>query len=101
MGVDGYGHQIRHIALIFFAQQTYKEIVACGVGHFQHSLTLADMVHLQVPGKQDRADDDDQHDHPADDHGFRDLQRADLDVLDSQFFHQGFGQIAQFIFPPS
>ena len=96
--VDGYGHQVRHIAPALFAQQTFKEIGACEVGHFQHSLTLADVVHLQVSGKQDRADGDDGQDHPADDHGFRDLQRADLDIFDGQLFHQCFGQIIQLFF---
>ena len=56
------------------------------------------MVHLQVSGKQDRADGDDGQDHPADDHGFRDLQRADLDVFNGQLFHQCFGQIIQLFF---
>lgn len=96
--VDGHGHQVRHIAPALFAQQTFKEIGACEVGHFQHGLTLADVVHLQVSGKQDRADGDDGQDHPADDHGFRDLQRADLDVFDGQLFHQCFGQIIQLFF---
>ena len=96
--VDGHGHQVRHIAPALFAQQTFKEISACEVGHFQHGLTLADMVHLQVSGKQDRADGDDGQDHPADDHGFRDLQRADLDVLDGELFHQGLGQLVHLFF---
>ena len=56
------------------------------------------MVHLQVAGEQDGTQHHQHHDHPADDHGFRDLQRADLDVLDGELFHQGLGQLVHLFF---
>ena len=96
--VQRHGHQIRHITAALLAQQPFKEVFAKGVQRFQCCLTLADVIHLQVAGKQDGAHHQQQHDHPADDHRFRDLQRADLDILHGKLFHQSLRQFVHLLF---
>ena len=96
--VQRHGHQVGHIAAALLAQQPFKEVFAKGVQRFQCCLTLADVIHLQVAGKQDGAHHQQQHDHPADDHRFRDLQRADLDILHGKLFHQSLRQFIHLLF---
>ena len=90
--VERHRHEVGHIPPSLLAQQAHEEAVDGGDYHLKDSLPLGDVIHLEVPGEQDGADHQKEHDAPAHHHGFRHLQAADGDHLHVQLFFQGRSQ---------